>query len=62
MVKGAWYTEWQGNRLLIVNRNLGWNDNPIIFEGRVYYDFPERIPQYAKDMVVAEYRRKGMLK
>lgn len=38
------------------NRNL-WNDNPIrVADGRILYDFPERIPAYAKRLTVRAFR------
>lgn len=38
--------------IIVVNNDTSWNDNPIRYnDGRVAYDFPERIPSYIKEKV-----------
>ena len=40
----------------IENDETGWCDNPLKIRGNIYYDFPERIPKYAKDLVCKAYK------
>lgn len=42
----------RGSFYVIICNADGWNDNPIRLEsGRILYDFPERVPAYAKKLV-----------
>lgn len=42
----------RGSYYVIICNTDGWNDNPIRLEsGRILYDFPERVPAYAKKLV-----------
>jgi hypothetical protein len=55
-------TNWAVRRLTkfsvqVVNDKTGFSDYAIRYEdGRIAYDFPERIPEYVKNMVAKEYR------
>ena len=45
-------------RIAVDNNDRGQTDYPMFHDGRVYYDFPERVPHYVKVEVrkrIAQY-------
>lgn len=53
---GAWTLEQQSGRLMACGPR--WSDCPIRYtDGRIAYDFPERVPERVKAAVRAEFNR-----
>ena len=42
--------------VITADDHLCWNDNPVMLDGIVYYDFPNRIPKYAQELTVKAFK------
>lgn len=42
--------------VIVCDNTYLWNDNPLrLPDGKILYDFPDRVPAYAKVLVVAAF-------
>lgn len=44
-------------RVAVHHEAFGWADYPLQVDGKILYDFPERVPVYAKRMVKDAFKR-----